>query len=126
MEYVYRSLVAAQYTGGQSAADVAAACAQITQLTGNAWTVLSDDGQTLVLRETNAQGGHADWPVQAGQVVVIDPSVGIVDRLPADKFQARYLRANYVSDATLTRGLNTPAWITALAGKLGIGVPGKS
>ncbi len=124
MESVYRALVAAQYTGTQSAADVAAAAQQITQLTGNTWSVLSDDGQTLVLRETNpSSGAHADWPVQAGQVVVIDPSVGIVDRLSATDFTARYLRASAVADATLTRGVNSPAFITAMAGKLGVTIP---
>lgn len=120
MEYVYRALVAAQYTGGQSVADVEAAAKQITQLTGNEWKVLSDDGATLVLRETSPLGAQADWPVKAGEVVVIDPAVGIVDRLPADKFQARYLRANAVADSTLVRALNTPLWLNALATKLGI------
>lgn len=121
LEYVYRALVAAQYTGSQDAADVAAAAAQITQLTGNVWTVQSDDGQTLVLRETNpVSGAYADWPILAGQVVVIDPSVGIVDRLAAPAFLARYRRANSVADETLVRGINTPAWITALKAKLGL------
>ncbi len=121
LEYVYRALVAAQYTGQQSAADVAAAAAQITQFTGNTWTVQSDDGNVLVLRETNpTSGAYADWPVLAGQVVVIDPSVGIVDRLGVQAFLDRYRRANTVADETLVRGLNTPAWITALKTKLGI------
>lgn len=120
MEYVYRALVAAQYTGQQSSADVAAAAAQITQYTGNTWTVQSDDGSVLVLRETGATGAWADWPVQAGQVVVIDPSFGIVDRLSLSAFLARYRRANVVADETLTRGINTPAWITALKAKLGL------
>lgn len=121
LEYVYRALVAAQYTGSQDAADVAAAAAQITQLTGNQWTVQSDDGSVLVLRETNpVSGAYADWPILAGQVVVIDPSIGIVDRLGVSAFLARYRRANTVADETLVRGLNTPAWITALKAKLGI------
>lgn len=121
LEYVYRSLVAAQYTGNQGAADVAAAAAQITQLTGNQWTVQSDDGQTLVLRETNpTSGAFADWPVLAGQVVVIDPNVGIVDRLGVQAFLARYRRQVNVTEEVLVAGLNNAAWITALRGKLGL------
>jgi hypothetical protein len=121
MENVYRALVAAQYTGGQSAADVAAAAAQITQLTGNQWSVLSDDGSTLVLREVNpANGAQAHWPVLAGQVVVIDPGVGIVDRLTPAAFFARYRRGNAIAEEVLLHGLNTPAWITALKQKLGL------
>lgn len=121
LEYVYRSLVAAQYTGAQGAADVAAAAAQITQLTGNVWTVQSDDGQVLVLRETNpTSGAHADWPVLAGQVVVIDPAVGIVDRLAVTPFLARYRRQVTVAEEVLVAGLNNTAWITALKSKLGI------
>lgn len=121
MENVSRALVAAQYTGTQSTADVQAACDQITQLTGNVWSVASDNGVTLVLRETNPNNGmFADWPVQAGDVVVIDPSVGIVDRLPLALFLVRYHRENTVADRVLVRGLNTPAWITALKTKLGI------
>jgi hypothetical protein len=121
LEYVYRALVAAQYTGAQGAADVAAAVGQITQMTGNTWSVQSDDGSVLVLRETSpVSGAWADWPILAGQVVVIDPSIGIVDRLAPSAFLARYRRADAVADATLTRGINTPAWITALKGKLGL------
>ncbi len=121
LEYVYRALVAAQYTGSQSTADVEAAVGQITQLTGNIWTVQSDDGNVLVLRETSPiSGAFADWAVLAGQVVVIDPSIGIVDRLGVSAFLSRYRRANTVADEVLTRGLNTPAWITALKTKLGI------
>jgi hypothetical protein len=121
LEQVYRGLVAAQYTGGQSAADVAAAAAQITQLTGNQWAVLSDDGSILTLRETNpGNGAVADWPIMAGQVVVIDPSIGIVDRLSGAAFTARYRRANAVADEVLTRGINSPAFITALKQKLGL------
>jgi hypothetical protein len=121
MEYVYRALVAAHYTGNGTAADVQNAVNQITQLTGNVWTVLSDDGQTLVLRETSPVNGmFADWPVHAGEVVVIDPSIGIVDRLPVAAFLLRYHRETAIADRTLVRGLNTPAWITALANKLGL------
>lgn len=120
MEYVSRALVAVQYTGSATTADVQAAAGQISQLTGNTWTVQSDDGQTLVLRESNPSGLWADWAVTAGQVVVIDPSRGIIDRISPAEFSARYLRAVNVSDTTLIRGLNSPAWLTALAGKLGI------
>jgi hypothetical protein len=121
LEYVIRTLVAAQYTGQASAAAVAEAAEQITQYTGNTWTVQSDDGSVLVLRETNpTNGAYADWPVLAGQVVVVDPSIGIVDRLSVNAFLARYRRATTVADETLVRGLNTPAWITALKTKLGI------
>jgi hypothetical protein len=121
LEYVYRALVGAQYTGTQATADILAACAQISQLTGNQWSVQSDNGQTLVLRETNpVNGAYADWPVLAGQVVVIDPSVGIVDRLPVDKWQARYQRENDILDKALVRGLNSAQWIAALKTKLGI------
>lgn len=121
MEHVYRALVAARYTGGQSTADVAAAAARITQLTGNQWTVQSDDGQTLVLRETNpTNGAYADWPVLAGQVVVIDPAVGIVDRLPVQAFLDRYRRGVAMTEEILVAGLNDAAWITALRGKLGL------
>lgn len=121
MEQVYRALVAARYTGGQSAADVTAACAQITQLTGNQWSVQSDNGQTLVLRETNPVNGHfADWPVLAGQVVVIDPAAGIVDRLPVSEFLLRYRRASVVTEDILVAGLNSPAWLAALKVKLGL------
>jgi hypothetical protein len=125
VEQVYRALVAARYTGGQSAADVAAACAQITQLTGNQWTVQSDDGETLVLRETSPSGHFADWPVLAGQVVVIDPAAGIVDRLPVDKFLLRYRRASVVAEDVLVAGLNSPAWLTALRNKLGLPLAAK-
>jgi hypothetical protein len=120
VEYVFRALVAAQYTGTQASADVLAAVQQISQMTGNTWSVQSDDGAVLLLRETGPSGAYADWPVLAGQVVVIDPGVGIIDRLPAAQFTARYQRFNQVADAVLTRGLNLPTWITALAGKLGI------
>lgn len=121
LEYVYRALVAAQYTGTQGTADVEAAVNQITQLTGNQWAVQSDDGAVLVLRETSPiSGAFADWPILAGQVVVIDPNIGIVDRLAAPAFLARYRRANTVADETLTRGINTPAWIAALKTKLGL------
>lgn len=121
LEYVYRALVGAQYTGTQSTADVLAAVQQISQLTGNEWTVQSDDGQVLILRErvpgTNL---YADWPVLAGQVVVIDPSVGIVDRLPVSKWAARYQRENDILDKALMRGINSAAFITALKAKLGL------
>lgn len=121
LEYVYRALVAAQYTGSQDAAQVAAAAAQITQYTGNVWTVQSDDGQVLILRETNPTSGtHADWPVLAGQVVVVDPAVGIVDRLAVQAFLARYRRQVNVAEDVLVAGLNNAAWITALRGKLGL------
>ena len=121
LEYVYRALVGAQYTGSQDTAAVAAAAAQITQLTGNVWTVQSDNGQTLILRETNpTSGAYADWPVLAGQVVIIDPAVGIVDRIAVSAFQARYRRAVTVTEETLTAGLNSTPWITALKNKLGI------
>ena len=121
LEFVYRSLVAAQYLGSQSTAEVQSAVNQITQLTGNSWSVVSDDGETLVLRETSAGGNlFADWTVRNGQVVVIDPNVGIVERLSPAAFTARYRRGNAVADEILTRGINSPAFITALKQKLGL------
>ena len=121
LEYVYRALVGAQYTGTQSTADVLAAVQQISQLTGNEWTVQSDDGQVLILRErVPGTSLYADWPVLAGQVVVIDPSVGIVDRLPVSKWSARYQRENDILDKALMRGINSAAFITALKAKLGL------
>lgn len=92
MEFVTRTLIASRYTGNGSAADVHAACMRLTQLTGNSWTVVSDDGSTLVLRETGGNGLYADWPILAGQVVVVDPNAGIIDRLRPAEFASRYRR----------------------------------
>lgn len=121
LEYVYKALVGAQYTGQASTAAVLEAVQQISQLTGNNWTVQSDDGQVLVLRE-QAPGSplYGDWPILAGQVVVIDPTFGIIDRCSVTQFNARYQREVNIIAKVLTAGLNNTQWIAALKTKLGI------
>lgn len=93
MERVTRAFYAARFTDSTSADDVAAMCSKLTNMTGNTWTVQSVSSTVLVLRETSPDGSsYADWPVLAGQVVVVDTTAGIVDRLRPADFLARYRR----------------------------------
>jgi hypothetical protein len=91
------------------------ACAELTKLTGNTWTVVSDDGATLVLRETAADGRRADWPITAGQVVVVDPSVGIIDRVAGPVFLTRYLRQADLVTAVGTALASNAQFVAAVA-----------
>jgi hypothetical protein len=102
VENVVRTLYAAQYGGGGASAEVLGAVGELTQLTGNTWTVDRVDGDgRLILRETGVSGLTDLWAVDPGAVVVIDPSVGIVDRLQPAAFFARYGR---VSDLAASIG----------------------
>lgn len=90
MQEVVKALVAAAYDGtAESAADVLAAVQRITTYSGNEWAIKSDDGTVLILEESNPWQS-AEWPVLAGQTVVVDPGFGILDRISAEQFEARY------------------------------------
>ncbi len=90
MQRVTRVMLAAQYAGdAASAEDVLGMCQQITQYSGNLWSILSDDGATLVLREYN-DTIDAQWPVRAGQWVLVAPDVGILNRMTDAAYKARY------------------------------------
>lgn len=89
MNRVSRVVNSAQYTGA-NAAEILEMCEQITYYSGNVWTVGSDDGQTLVMRETAPTGQFADWPVQLGEWVIVAPDVGIVDRITDQLYDVSY------------------------------------
>lgn len=90
MQRSTRTVLAAQYTGtAESAADVLAMCRTITQYSGNEWSIESDDGTTLVLLETGPSL-TARWPVLAGQYVIAAPDTGIIGRISAAAYAARY------------------------------------
>lgn len=89
MERVSRVLASAQYNG-TNGAEMLQLVQQITQYSGNTWSVQADDGATLVLRETGTTGLTADWPCPLAQYVVVDLSLGIIATLAADLYAARY------------------------------------
>lgn len=122
MENVYALQLAAQWTG-QDPADVQAAVTQLGQVTGNTWAVLSNDGQTLVLRETGRTGLVADWPMTNGQVIVIEPGSGRVSIISVPDFRARFVREVDIGTAVLTSSLTNAVWLSALAAKLGVTLP---
>jgi hypothetical protein len=109
MERVTRVLLAERYTGGNGAA-VLEMCQMITQFSGNVWSIQSDDGAMLVLRETNARRA-ADWPVLLGQWCVVAPDTGIVARVPDDLYQASYKSLADLIEAAVKR----PALLNAIA-----------
>jgi hypothetical protein len=123
MEVVFAKRLAAQWNG-QDSNDVQAALVQLGQVTGNTWSVVSNDGQVLVLRET-APGGMlwADRTMAKGQVIVVDTTTAQIVILSAPDFMARYVRTQDVTTTVLTAGLNNPAWLAALATKLGLPAP---
>ncbi len=91
MEQVSRRLLAQQYTG-TNAAEVLAMCQTITQYTGNVWSIDSDDGQTLRMRETSGVNPTLwyDWPIMKNQVVIVAPDTGIIARMTQTAYEARY------------------------------------
>ncbi len=91
MERVSRILLAEQYTGGNGAA-VLAMCQSITQYSGNVWSIEGDTGDLLTLRETSpvGAGSFGLWPIRRDQWVLAAPDVGIVARISASQYAARY------------------------------------
>ena len=104
MEYVSRTLAAVQYTGGNGA-EVLTLCQGITQLSGNVWSTDSDDGATLVLKETGATGLTAAWPVLAGQWVLLDLSVAITGRFSDAEYRSRYRALDAIIQAAVRANL---------------------
>jgi hypothetical protein len=88
-EFFSRLVVAVQYVQG-GGAEVLAAVQRVTQFSGNAWAIVSENG-TLVLSETDPIVGlRGTWTIQQGQYVVIDLNVGIVAMLAPDQMANRY------------------------------------
>ncbi len=90
MEYASRTVLAALYTGanGQELLDI---CQAITQYSGNTWSIdPSTSADVLMLRETSPSGLSAEWPVAAGQVMVVAPDFGIIARTSEAGYRARY------------------------------------
>ena len=119
MERVTRALWAARFTDATSADDIVTMCRKLTNLTGNSWEVASVDAATLALRETGLSGATADWPIQVGQVVVVDATAGIVDRLRPADFTARYRRESDIQADTRAALLADAAFIAAVAAAVG-------
>lgn len=89
IEFSSRTIMAVQYTGANGA-EVLTMCQAVTQYTSNVWSIESDDGQRLVLRETSPAGLVALWPVELNLWVVVAPDFGIIARLEDAKYKARY------------------------------------
>ncbi len=101
VDAVSRVLLATQYTGGNGAA-VLAMCQNITQYSGNIWTIDSDDGATLRLRESNPEtGAQAMWPVMIGQYCVVAPDTGIIARMAPGAYSARYKTIDSIVQAAV-------------------------
>ncbi len=92
MEQVSRRLLSQQYLGNNAAA-VLEMCQLITQYSGNLWSIDSDDGQTLRLREENPLFPQltTDWPVMKNQYVIVAPDTGIIARMSPAAYSARYV-----------------------------------
>jgi hypothetical protein len=115
MESVVRTLYAAQYAGGGASAEVLTAVGELTQLTGNTWSVERVTDAGLILRETGPSGLTDLWAVANGDVVVVDPSVGIVDRLQPAAFFARYGRVTDLATTVAGALLASPEFVAAVA-----------
>lgn len=90
VERASRIILACQYTGVNSA-EVLAMCQSVTQYSGNVWSVEGEAAGVLTLRESSpimASVGH--WPINVGQVVLVAPDTGIVGRISAAQYAARY------------------------------------
>lgn len=108
MDRVSRVVTATQYTGSNGA-DVLAMCQAITQYSGNVWSIDSDDGQMLQLREVAPMGPPALWPVTAGQWVIVAPDTGIIARMPANVYAARYQGLADIVSAAVAANVNVIA-----------------
>lgn len=117
VDFVSRVLLAAQYTG-ENGSEVLDAVKQVTQYTANEWSVLSDDTETLVLREAQATGLYADWPVQRNQWVIVAPDFGIVARISPESFAMRYRSINSIIDGGIKKAKEDDAFIAAVAQKV--------
>jgi hypothetical protein len=105
MEYASRTVLAAQFVGtnSQELLDIVQA---ITQYTGNVWSIHADStAERLVLREMSATGAVADWPVLAGQWMVVAPDFGIVARLSDAAYRARYRALDAIINAAVAANL---------------------
>ncbi len=90
MQRVSRILLAEQYTGANGAA-VLTMCQSITQFSGNEWAIHSDTGEELVLRESSpVMSSVGFWPIKVGTWVLCAPDTGIVARISAAQYAARY------------------------------------
>ncbi len=99
MERASRVILSEKYDGTNGQA-ILAMVAAITQYSGNVWTIASDDGAVLRLKETSPGGLVGDWPIMQGQVVVVAPDTGIIARMSPTAYAARYRAIdNIVSDA---------------------------
>jgi hypothetical protein len=110
MQRVSRVLLAEQYTGSNGA-DVLAMCQMITQYSGNAWTIDSDNGTTLVLRESSPLGLVGRWPILKDQWCLVAPDTGIVARMPDAVYQVRYKTLSSIA----TDAIGNPDVINAIA-----------
>ncbi len=110
MQRVSRVLLAERYTG-TNGADVLAMCQQITQYSGNVWTVDSDDGTTLMLRENSPLGLVGRWPILKDQWCIVAPDTGIVARISDAVYQVRYKTLSSIA----TDAIGNPDVINAIA-----------
>lgn len=109
MEYASRTVLAAQFTGanGQELLDI---CQAITQYTGNTWSVdPASTADVLMLRETSPAGLSAEWPVLAGQWMVVAPDFGIVARTGEAQYRARYRALGKIIGDAVTANLDAIA-----------------
>lgn len=88
MDKASRVILSVLYDGTNSA-EVLTMCQNITQYSGNTWSIGGESG-LLLLVETNPGGLRADWPILPGQVVVVAPDTGIIARMTPAAYSARY------------------------------------
>lgn len=114
MKKVRRRLVAETYTGSNSA-DMLAMVQEITQYSGNSWSIKSETPEALVLLEDNPDKPiDGEWVIKPGTFVLVAPDTGIVNMLPAEKAIARYTD----DDLTFMEAVGNPAVISALSAAL--------
>lgn len=121
---ISRQLYATQWDG-TNAAEVVAMCNTITQYSGNVWSIESDNGQVLWLREQGA-GLPGFWMIRKDQVVVVAPDFGILDRMPLAAFQGRYRIVSETFEAALAASPTVADVRAAIAGSMygGFGLAG--
>lgn len=124
VQRVSRILLAEQYTG-TNGADLLAMCQTTMQYTGNTWAIQSDDGQKLVLRESSPiMTSVGLWPITKDQWVLVAPDTGIVARISASQYAARYRTIDgIVADAVsaIVQPLVVAEVAKAMYGGFGVG-----
>ncbi len=88
MENVVKTTVACQWTG-ENSAEVLQTVQSVTPVSGNIWSIVSEDEWTLTLRETNGFN-YGNWLLYLNQWIVVTPSFGVEARLSDTEYRAQY------------------------------------